>query len=204
MKIHRNRIRNGTLPQRGFSLIEALVVLTILTIMALLAASAFDGSRTKAQAMLNLGKQIGEANIKLKLDTGCYVKNTQALFDPTAAGDKANNYCARTFGTNWSSPYMARYPTNATTGAIRFEKLGSEVEASFPAAPDTRAVAGVTWRQYYVRFSNVPMDIIKAALNECNNNPEAQGNFAKDKCRTTSDLAATAPGTFDILFDETR
>ncbi|KWT98307.1 MULTISPECIES: type II secretion system protein [unclassified Variovorax] len=196
--------RNRSLRQRGFSLIEALVVLTILTIMALLAASAFDGARTKAQAMLNLGKQIGEANIKLKLDTGCYVKNAKALFDPVAAAVPANNYCARTFGTNWTSAYMAKYPTDTTTGAIKFDKLGSEVTASFPDAPESVVISGTTWKRYYVRFSNVPVDVVRQGLNECNGNPESKGDFSTDKCRTDVNLSSDTPGTFDILFDETR
>lgn len=199
MKFSRNRMKQR---QRGATLIEVLIVLTILTIMALLAANSFDGARTKAQAMISLGKQLGESNMQLKLDTGCYVKNASALFDPEAAALPANNFCNRTFGPNWSRPYMAKYPTNAA-GEIKFDKLGAEVTATFPVAV-IKTVGTTTWKQYYVQFKNVPVDVIRQGLNECNNNPESKGDFKTDKCRTAVDLSADTPGTFDILFDETR
>lgn len=201
MKLIRKRFK--TL-QRGVTLVEVLVVLAILTLLAVLATSSFDGARTKAQTMISLGKQIGEANIQLKLDTGCYVKTAKALFDPSSAALPASNYCNRSFGTNWSRPYMAKYPTDNTSGAIKFDKLGSEVTASFPDAPESVVISGTTWKRYYVRFSNVPVDVIRQALNECNGDPEAKGDFSNDKCRTDANLSSETPATFDVLFDETR
>lgn len=189
--------------RRGFSMVEMLIVISLLALLTVLSTGAFDGARTKAQTMISLGKQIGEANIMLKLDTGCYVKNASALFDPAAAVVASNNYCGRSFGANWARPYMAKYPTDSS-GKLRFDKIGAEVVASFAAAPESVLVGGTTWKRYYVRFENVPKDVIRQALNECNANPEAGGDFTKDKCRTQSSLTDEQPGTFDILFDETR
>jgi prepilin-type N-terminal cleavage/methylation domain-containing protein len=201
----RTRITPLLRNQRGFNLVEALVVLTILTILALLTATAFDGARTKAQAMIQLAKQVGEANIQLKLDTGCYVKNAQALFDPVAAAVPANNYCSRTFGSSWTRPYMAKYPTDGS-GKIRVDKIGAEVLVSFPATPQVVTVGGTPWKRYYVHYENVPNDVIRLALNECNgtDDPTKLGDFSSDKCRTSTNPAGDGSGDFDVLFDETR
>lgn len=188
---------------RGFGLIEVLVVLVVMALLALLASTAFDGSRSKAQTMLALGKQLGEANVMLKLDTGCFVKKPQALFDPAAAQVPANNYCNRTFDRSWNRPYMAKYPVD-NNGGVLLDKIGAEVVASFPDAPEVAAVGGTSWKRYYVSFANVPADVIRQALLECNGNDSAQGDFGNDKCRTTAELNSETPGRFDVLFDETR
>ncbi len=186
------------LNQRGFTLIEILVALAILAVIALLASNAFDGSRTKAQAMIGLAKQVGDANVQLKTDTGCFVKKPSALFDSTAAQDATNNFCSRTFGNMWARPYLAQYPVN-TDGKLKADKISSEVLVSLPA-PETNAGQ----KRYFVRFENVPMDIIKQALVECNNTDAAQGDLTKDRCRTTTALTSDAPGTFDMLYATTR
>lgn len=183
--------------QKGFTLIEILVALAILSMIAMLAANAFDGSRTKAQAMLALGKQIGDANIQLKNDTGCFVNKPQALFDETAAAQAANNYCNRSFGRTWARPYLGQYSVDAA-GAIKADKISAEVTASLQRLNEgTRTV-------YFIRFGNVPKDIMKQALLECNNTDESGGDFRANRCRTESDLGTDEPGTFDMMYATTR
>lgn len=183
--------------QRGFTLIEILVALAILAVIALLASNAFDGSRTKAQAMIGLGKQVGDANIQLKTDTGCYVNKPVALFDPTEAQKSANNYCARTFGGTWARPYLAQYTVNGS-GELVVDKISAEVTVALKQATDAGR------KRYYVHFDNVPMDIIKQALVECNGTDTAKGDFTKNRCKTDTDLATDAPGVFDMLYDTTK
>ena len=175
---------------RGFTLIEMLVALAILALLALLASSAFDGSRSKAQAMIGLAKQIGDANIQLKTDTGCYVSSPKALFDPDAAQDANNNYCRRPFGNTWARPYLAQYTVD-TSGALLVDKIGAGVVVTL------QREAGGMGQRYFVRFENVPKDVIKQALVECNNTDASGGNFSANRCRTPGDLASTEPGTFD-------
>ncbi len=184
--------------QRGFTLIEILVALAILSVLALLASNAFDGSRSKAQSMIALGKQVGDANIQLKIDTGCFVNNPSAMFDPTAAQVTTNNFCGRTFGNTWARPYLAQYPTD-NTGRLVVDKISAGVTIELPP----HIVSG-GMKKYFVRFDNVPKDIIKQALIECNGTDASQGNLDNDRCRTSADLASEAPGTFDMLYSTTR
>lgn len=185
--------------QLGFTLIEILVALAILSVIALLASAAFDGSRSKAQAMISLARQVSDANITLKNDTGCYVKNPKALFDVDAAQEAANNYCGRVFGNTWSRPYLAQYPVDSN-GLLKIDKIAAEVTLGFATATS----ATNNRKQYYIHIANVPKDVIKQALVECNNDDTAQGDFASARCRTTTDLSADAPGDFDVLYDTTR
>lgn len=185
--------------QRGFSLIEILVALAILAVISLLASNAFDGSRTKAQAMIGLAKQVGDANIQLKTDTGCYVNKPIALFDYDEAQKPANNDCGRTFKSTWARPYLAQY-TTTSTGALQVDKISAEVTVAF----GTETTNGR--KRHFVEFKNVPKDIIKQALAECNGGDFGadKGDFAKNRCRTTSDLGNDTPGDFHMLYDTTR
>lgn len=187
--------------QRGFTLIEILVALAILSVIALLASNAFDGSRSKAQAMIGLAKQVGDANIQLKTDTGCYVKKPLALFDSVAAQDPANNYCARSFKSTWARNYLGQYTVD-TNGDIVADKISSGVTVGFGMV-----ASGVgSGKRYFVHIGNIPVDIIKQALIECNNSQTAddKGDLTKNRCRTTADLAGDAPGDFDFVYDVTR
>ena len=182
---------------KGFTLIEILVALAILSVIALLASSAFDGSRSKAQTMIGLLRQVGDGNIQLKTDTGCYAKSPQALFDSAAAQVPGNNYCNRTFGNTWARPYLAQYPVDSS-GDLKIDKIAAEVTISL--GTETVSVK----KRYFVHASNVPMDVIKQALVECNNDDSQGGSFDNARCRTTSDLTTDAPGVFDMLYDTTR
>jgi prepilin-type N-terminal cleavage/methylation domain-containing protein len=184
---------------KGFTLIEMLVALAILSLIALLAVTAFDGSRSKAEVMVALAKQVADANIALKNDTGCYVSVPQALFDTTAAQNPADNYCGMTFGDNWARPYLAVYPVDAN-GDIKADKIASGVTVSL-----TQQTSG-TGTIYAVKFNNVPLDIVKQGLISCNGNDTAQGTFPTQRCSTTASLgsSSTGLGDFSMMYDQTQ
>lgn len=187
--------------QAGFTLIEIMVALAILTVLALLASSAFDSSRSKAQTMISLARQVGDANIQLKTDTGCFVNNPQALFEPAAAQVPANNWCNRTFGNAWARPYLAQYPVNEQ-GELVIDKISSGVTVNL--AREIVGNGSNLRRRYLVNFNNVPTDILRQALVECNNTDETNGDLNNDRCRVTGDVAGDVPGTFTMLYDTAR
>jgi prepilin-type N-terminal cleavage/methylation domain-containing protein len=192
------KLRYNKSKSRGFTMIEMLVVLAILSMLALLASNAFDGSRSKAQVMVGLGKQVGDANIQLKTDTGCYVNMPKALFDPAAAASTSNNYCARSFGSTWARPYLGQYTVDGA-GAILADKVGAGVTVSLKR--ETGGMGG-SGKRYFVHFENVPTDVIRQALIECNNS-DAVGSFDNNRCRVDGDLSGET-GKFDMLYDTTR
>ncbi|WP_337232540.1 type II secretion system protein, partial [Vibrio cholerae] len=75
--------------QRGFSLLELVVALTLLAVISGGIMMAFDGSRSRAQALISSMSELGNAQLRLKNDTGCFVNMPVALFDRTAALDAA-------------------------------------------------------------------------------------------------------------------
>lgn len=178
-----------------------MVALAILTVLALLASGSFDGSRSKAQTMISLARQVGDANIQLKTDTGCFVSVPHALFDPEAAQVPGNNYCQRTFGNAWARSYLAQYPVNED-GELVIDKISSGVTVNF-----TRETVGsgtAMRKRYLVNFNNVPTDVLRQALVECNNTDENNGNLDRDRCRVTGDVAGDTPGTFTLMYDTAR
>ena len=181
----------------GFTLIELLVALGILTILALLGLTAFDGSRSKAQALISFEKQMGDANIMLKNDTGCYVKTPKALIDFTEGPAAANNFCNKDFGSSWTQPYMAKFPVD-TNGDAKTDKIaaGSIVGIGVEAG----GTGNSGGKLYFIKATGLPADVVKQALNECNGSNADQAAFSTAaKCRGIADT-----GTFDMAFDETR
>lgn len=187
--------------QAGFTLIEIMVALAILTVLALLASSAFDGSRSKAQTMISLARQVGDANIQLKTDTGCFVRNPEALFEPAAAQIPGNNWCGRTFGNTWARPYLAQYPVN-DQGELVIDKISAGVTVNLTREEVGQGAA--MRKRYLVNFNNVPTDILRQALVECNNTDATNGDLNNDRCRVTGNVTEDAPGTFTMLYDTAR
>jgi prepilin-type N-terminal cleavage/methylation domain-containing protein len=144
--------------QKGFTLIEMLVALAILSLIVAIGMSVFDGSKSKAQALLGLTKQMSDANIMAKEDIGCFANNPVGLFDQTAANTaypcKSNPQLTRL--------YMPRQQTANSNTEIKFTKVAEDVTIAFGR------VAGGLGNRYYVQAKAVPMDVLKHALSECN------------------------------------
>lgn len=183
--------------QKGLTLVELLVVLAIITLLAVAIGAAYDPSRSRAQTLIQVMSELGNGNIRLKNDTGCYVNKPHALYSQDAAGDPSNNYCQRNFGNNWVGPYVTRFPVN-TDGNATLDKVSADVVIEF------QRELGGTGRRYFVRASNVPNDVIRQALQECNGRPNETATFDDSKCKATLGTGSSEVGTFDMLYDETR
>jgi len=183
--------------QAGFSLIELLVALVIITILATAISAAFDGTHSRAQALVVQMTEVGNANIRLKNDTGCYVSMPEALYDPASAAAPSNNYCGSTFGMVWNGPYVNRFTPDAS-GNATVPKVSANAVLSYGQTPSP--TGGVI---YYVHANLVPNDIVKQAMQTCNDTDDMTVTFATSKCMgalSTSGLN----GTFDMQYDETR
>lgn len=205
----------------GFSLIELLIALAILTMMAVMVGKQFSGAKAKGQMLVTSMSTLGAAMNQQKLHTGCHVKRMSFLMEkPTSAQNTdQDNYCAADISGTWSGPYTDRFPTVDEGRQMSLPKLGAGVTILVnDSSNDSDADASITAAGrivYYLEAQNVPMDVIKEALAECNSAGVADDNrqFLNGRCAivdsaTQSKLAA-APragdvGAIAVMFDETR
>lgn len=188
--------------QGGFSLIELLVGLALLTLLAVAISGAFDGSRSRAQALLSMMSELGSAQAREKNDTGCYLNKPLALFDATTGKDPANNYCARSQANTWNGPYVTRF-TADNGGNVVADKVAEGVVVSFPA-PE----AGGMGKRYFITATGVPEDIARQTLQECNNKVDlatmqVPAAFNTYKCRSVG-IGNGPLAQIDMIYDETR
>lgn len=186
---------------RGFTLIEMLVALAILSLIVAIGMAAFDGAKSKAQALVSLSKQMADANIMFKEDVGCFAQQPAALFDQTVANTTSATFCGKPAGDQWTHQYMARQEAD-TNKNVYFRKISDQTIISL--VRDNIA----TGKRYSVSVSNVPADILKNAMAECNGKldvtaMEGATALGTYKCAGIG-LAGDVPGTFLMQYAETR
>lgn len=194
--------RTSRAAQGGFSLIELLVGLALLTLLAVAISGAFDGSRSRAQSLLTMMSELSSAQARQKNDTGCYVNVPVALFDRTEGTAAANNYCNRAQTNTWNGPYITRFTDNA--GAVVADKVAEGVLVTFQR--ENATVGAVTVRRYFIRATGVPVDVARQFLQECNNSAtEVTGTaaFNNAKCRLQAAISGETAHV-EMIYDETR
>lgn len=181
--------------QAGFTLLEILVALALITLLAVGISLTFDGSRSRAQALISTMTELSSANIRLKNDTGCYVRDVSYLLD--SEGAECEWPTVRRIERTWNGPYVA--PFAFENGRVIIDKVAEGASVGFNMVP------GGLGRQYVVEAIDVPDDVVRQALLECNGAADngapanmGTGTFGKFKCTSTPD------GVFRMLFDTTR
>jgi prepilin-type N-terminal cleavage/methylation domain-containing protein len=189
---------NSRSRQTGFTLVEILIALALITLLAVGITLSFDGSRSRAQALLSNMSELAAANVRLKNDMGCYVSAPSGLLTPAAA--VSNNYCNLASSTTWNGPYVGVFTSDAA-GAATLDKVAAGVTVTFfkPAATAANNPYGSNGINYEVIASGVPADVVKQALQECNGAPTEGTGFNQVKCDGDS-----TSQTFMVLFDTTR
>lgn len=194
----RRLVRAAHTRQSGFTLIEILVALALITLLAVGISLSFDGSRSKAQALLNNMSELASANIRLKNDVGCYGKAPAAL--TSTSGFASYNLCGVTTApATWNGPYVGVFAADAS-GAVQLPKVAPNVVITFNSATgDAANPYGASGTDYTVEASGLPSDIVTQALQECNGSTTAGGGYANAKCE-----GDPTNGKFYLLYDQTR
>jgi len=192
--------------QNGFTLIEALVVLFIIALLAVISMTAFDGSRSKAQTLVSFMSQVAGGAQQFRTDTGAYPATVHGLTDSTKA--KAFGNTSKDLSSQWQRPYIGVQKAGTTdTDAFMMDKVGVGVEVQiedFPSGGTMNAGAGKVW---YIQATNVPSDIVIQALKECNN---GTGTASTETAITAANLNVSkcagdaSAGTFALTFDQTN
>lgn len=211
--------------QGGFSLIELMIGLAIMTMMAVMIGKQFNTGKSKGQMLITTLATIGEAMNAQKLHTGCHLKKMEYLYaKPTSAQNTAeDNYCAADISTTWSGPYVDRFAAADEGKSLSLPKLGAGVKVfirdTSTDQAETEADGPLTDRVvYYLEAQDVPLDILKEALAACNSagsksmqayNPTFENGRCAIRTDATRSLldaanpAASAKGKFGMMFDET-
>ena len=175
------------LRQQGFTLLELVIVLALISVLAGLSIFAYDGSRGQGIALYSTLTQYGDALKRMRVDTQCYPTNTAALFDRRQAG---TSYCGSDLQQNWKGPYtQAQQNGDNQAGQI---DLMQYTPTSYLSLPD-RSGAGFgagdinnsgNRFQWSVVANNIPADIVNVVMEECNNGYETDllTTFKRGQC----------------------
>ena len=186
--------------QSGFTLVEILIALALITLLAVGISLSFDGSRSRAEALISNMSELGAANVRLKNDMGCYVSHPVGLETATGAG--SYNYCGITgTPTTWNGPYVGAFATDTTQTLVELDKVAQGVTIDFSQPTGVSGPYGTGGTNYAVFADKVPNDIVTQALQECNGNSNVGTNFSGAKCDGT---LGTGTGTFTLMYDQTR
>lgn len=184
--------------QGGFTMIELAFVIAIISIMAAAYLFTDSGARGKAVTMLSTMTESGNALMRLKSDTGCHTQRIDGLFN-RSVNTAANTFCGNDLQSQWRGPYTKQFGTDASN-RMTIDKIVAS------GTIEVRRDAAGLGRQYYLRANNVPNDLIRQFLAECNGvalDAAVPSTFAGNKCRGALGSASTETGTADLMFDET-
>lgn len=188
-KIMNNYKNLKQLRQQGFTLLELVIVLALISVLAGLSIFAYDGSRGQGIALYSTLTQYGDGLKRMRVDTQCYPQNTAALFDRSQSD---LNYCGlSTLAQNWKGPYTESAQNGGNEdGQIDLQQYTPDSYLTLPdrvgaGAGGAGDINGSGNRfQWAVVANNIPADIINVVMDECNSGYEtdAQTTFKRGQC----------------------
>jgi prepilin-type N-terminal cleavage/methylation domain-containing protein len=174
--------------QKGFSAIELIIVLAVLSVLAGLYVWNYDPNNAKSTALLSLAEDYANAMKRAKADMSCYPNKMAALFVQAQAN---TSFCGTDLTTQWKGRYSTVQPTNAA-GDILIANLGVGASITIVQAVDA---LGTHW---LISANNVANDIINKAAASCNGGAGVVG-----RCVATPGAGGAGTGTFTLEFDLT-
>lgn len=189
--------------EAGFTLVELLIGLALLTLLATSIMISFNGARSRAQALLNILSEGSNGLVRLKNDTGCYPKYIKGLYDNTVnTSDKT--WCGKAFDKTWNGPYVTSFPTVGDGLQASLDNVAAGITMEIVREDDNTDPANPK-KIYMLRAKEVPSDVAKQYLQECNHDDAVVDNFSNGRCRVPSEAPAGAETTWvDFKWDEVR
>lgn len=188
--------------QRGFTLIELMVIVGVLGVIAAFFTSMADTSSSKATRLYNDMSTTKGALLRAKMDMGAFPTNLTALW-VKANASSANMYGGLNGTTSWNGAYMESQPVDSSN-AIKIVAIADTTTFNIGREAASAATNGgnYTW-VYYLRATSVPNTIIYKFLKQCAGSQDATAvTFVNSPCRATPGTGSTEYGTVDLRVDD--
>lgn len=176
----------GMAGEAGFSLVEVLVALAVLTIISAALIFSFNFNKSKGQVLYSLMDSVGNAAERFAVDTSCYPYTTDMLFSATDGQSNTNTSCGSAVGTLWNGPYMKTLPVDTNKDVLAPQIAPN---AALSIADLGTALPTGNAHQYAVVASNVPDAIAQQAYRACGG--------AQSNCLV---ISGTPLDTFEYVF----
>lgn len=134
--------------QRGFTLMELMVIVGILGVIAAFAMSTADTSSSKATRLYNDMSTTKGALLRAKMDMGAFPTNLTALW-VKANASSANMYGGLNGTTSWNGAYMESQPVDSSN-AIKIVAIADTTTFNNVQHRSRGSVGSDEWRQLYV------------------------------------------------------
>jgi prepilin-type N-terminal cleavage/methylation domain-containing protein len=90
----------------GFSLVEILVALAVVSIITAAVVLAFNSSRTRAETIVQFSNEVYNAVQRYEIDTGCVPHYLPSLIEKSLAYKAWSNSCSEKVSARWNGPYL--------------------------------------------------------------------------------------------------
>lgn len=186
--------------QKGFTLIELIIVLVILGLLAGVVTSQFNPDSAKAKVLLTNSKQITDSLLRLKADIGCFPKELQGLFrndtNSSVTSTPEAFFCATAQQKNqWKGPYSSALPQGVNTaGAVVQNTLSMDSAAAGANMEIFHTLDSSKYHFWYLRIMNLPDSIAQEYMTACL-------GFDKSDSRMANALTDGSPGDVPVKFD---
>ena len=167
--------------QRGLTLIEMVIAISLLAIMISAIVFSFDGSKSRAQVLVAAMEEYAGAMERLKTDASCYPKSIVALMDRGEVVGADKSFCNADLSKQWNGPYVKAAATTTTVGTgggnggdglapyIQLGQISPELTLRVGRVSSNYGGTGgpATWK-WFIVADGVPSEIVTQALVACN------------------------------------